>query len=60
MANASSRHGSDVGTDETWRRVRASWKGEDVVWEGSKTRVPNGVNSRGFFATMLLSLAFVQ
>lgn len=47
------RHGREVGTDETWRVVRASWKGDEVVAEGESMRVPKGVNSSVFFAMTL-------
>ena len=48
-----------MGTEETCRFVRATWKGEEVVWLGERIRVPRGVNSRGFLMMMLGSVSDV-
>lgn len=45
------------GTEETWRFVRAIWKGEEFLWLGESMRVPSGVNSRAFLVTMLVSVS---
>lgn len=54
VVNSLVRQGREVGTEETWRVVRASWKGEEMVWVGDRRRVPRGVNSRGFLTMTLI------
>jgi hypothetical protein len=53
LENSSSRHGKLVGTAETCNLDLATWKGEDCKCPGDSTRVPKGVNSRGFLMTIL-------
>ena len=47
------------GTDETWRFVRASWKGEDV-WCGDRMRVDRGVKVKGFLMTIRLCVGVMN
>lgn len=51
--NSDVRQGREVGTDETWRVVLASWNGDEIVADGESIRVPKGVNSRGFLIMTL-------
>lgn len=53
VVNSDWRQGSEAGTEDTWRCVRAIWNGEEVVWAGDRRRVESGVKVRGFLITTL-------